>query len=88
MCLIKIHFCFTLILITKLSVNASISVTETNQAGLCDGINVGIIQHPTSCTKFIMCIFGNENGVDCPRDQVFDPSRGACADGKKLIIKD
>lgn len=84
MFLINIHL-FSAITLIIITANALNSVTETNLAGLCDGINIGIIQHPSSCTKFIMCIFGNENVVDCPRDQVFDPLREACAEGINYV---
>ncbi|CRK92088.1 CLUMA_CG005666, isoform A [Clunio marinus] len=58
------------------------TVPPTIPEGICDGIIFGSIPDPTSCTRFIFCILGSGEILNCPvTEPVFDPSVSGCVAG-------
>lgn len=55
----------------------------TNNSGFaqvwnCPPTGVHNIQHPHSCSQYILCINGNGNVRDCAPGTYFDPNAGNC----------
>lgn len=51
---------------------------------ICEGINIGFLPDPRSCTRFILCIFEVPEVWHCfEPTPIFDPSRQQCVAGNK-----
>lgn len=55
------------------------STTPSTAVGPCGGSQVGVVPHPTDCSRFYIC-GGNGNGLEfsCPAGTLFDPTLSVC----------
>lgn len=59
-------------------------VPPPNVEQICEGVNLGLFANPSSCTSYVLCIFGSGEVVDCQSNvPVFDAITGACVAGNK-----
>ena len=54
---------------------------------ICNGVDLSIYPNPDSCTSYILCIFGEQEIIQCPVGApVFNEKNRSCAEGNKTIL--
>uniref|UniRef100_A0A182PLU6 Chitin-binding type-2 domain-containing protein n=1 Tax=Anopheles epiroticus TaxID=199890 RepID=A0A182PLU6_9DIPT len=48
---------------------------------LCRGVTVGMIEHPTDCTRYVICVLGQPNVQQCPDNFIFIAEKATCGFG-------
>lgn len=48
---------------------------------LCRGVTVGMIEHPTDCTRYVICVLGQPNVQQCPDNTIFIAELATCGFG-------
>lgn len=64
------------------NINTCQRIDPPNNENVCEDINIGIIPDPTSCTRFILCVFFTPEFLTCPPETpVFDTIQETCVAG-------
>ena len=54
------------------------TIPPTPGTEFCASLNDGLYPHPTDCSRYYQCNFGDSNVLECPSGTVFDPKLKTC----------
>ncbi|XP_053679172.1 uncharacterized protein LOC128730166 [Anopheles nili] len=61
--------------------------STNNEENPCEGLLIGILQHPSSCYKYITCFKEVATEETCPIDMIFDLDEITCVPGNQRTCR-
>ncbi|XP_053660266.1 uncharacterized protein LOC128709304 [Anopheles marshallii] len=65
----------------------SVESNEDANVNVCDGLLIGILEHPSSCFKYISCYKEVATEETCPPDTIFDSDEITCVPGNQRTCR-
>ncbi|XP_050094296.1 chitin-binding domain protein cbd-1-like [Anopheles aquasalis] len=54
---------------------------------LCRGVTIGMLEHPTDCTRYVICVLGQPNVQQCPDNFIFIAELAVCGFGDPVTCE-